>query len=108
MSVLDTEVQVLVTPGLIGLPGPRGVPGPDGEPGPPGPPGTPGSAPQAYVHEQDVPSSAWSITHGLGYHPNVSVVDSAGTEVVGLVKYTSTDTLTVTFSAPFGGKAYLS
>lgn len=62
----------------------------------------------AYTHDQGSPSATWTVTHNLGYRPNVAVVDSAGTVVEGLVTYVDSDTLTVEFEYPFGGKAYCS
>ena len=85
-----------------------GVPGPPGSTGPPGPPGPPGGGGSTYVHNQGVAASTWVIVHGLNYYPNVTVEDSAGTTVEGEVVYDSTGQLTLTFSAAFGGIAYLS
>ena len=61
-----------------------------------------------YTHNQSTASSTWTITHNLGYRPAVSVVDSGGNHVVGDVNYVSVNALTISFSAPFGGSAYLS
>ena len=61
-----------------------------------------------YTHTQNVSSATWTITHNLGFSPAVSVVDSGGNHVVGDVNYVSVNVLTVSFSAPFGGLAYLS
>jgi hypothetical protein len=84
----------------------QGPPGPQGQQGEPG---LPGSAPQAYTHDQMVPSDTWVIVHNLGYMPGgVVVVDSAGTNVEGSVSHDSTSQITITFSAAFSGKAYLS
>jgi hypothetical protein len=60
-----------------------------------------------HVHTQSSPSSTWSITHALGGYPSVMVVDSAKTVVIGEVIYNSTSSVTVAFSAPFSGYAYL-
>ena len=49
----------------------------------------------------------WTIQHNLGKYPSVSVADSAGTEVVGDVQYIDKNKLSVVFTAPFSGKAYL-
>lgn len=62
----------------------------------------------SYAHTQSVSSATWTITHNLGYRPAVSVVDSGGNYVVGDVNYVSVNSLTISFSAPFGGSAYLS
>lgn len=59
-----------------------------------------------YVHTQGVASAEWNITHNLQKFPAVTVVDSAGTVVVGEVTYLDQNSLKVTFSAEFSGKAY--
>ena len=59
------------------------------------------------VHTQASVSSTWVITHDLGGRPSVTVVDSAGTVVVGDVSYNSDTQVTVSFTAPFSGYAYL-
>jgi len=61
-----------------------------------------------YVHVQSLPSTSWVITHNLKFFPNVSIVDSAETHVIGEVVYNSLNQLTVGFTSPFSGKAYLS
>ena len=60
-----------------------------------------------YVHNQGSASSTWNISHNLGAYPNVTVVDSAGSQVEGSVDYTDDNTIVISFSAPFGGKAFL-
>ena len=62
---------------------------------------------ERYVHAQGAASSTWSVTHALGGSPSVTVVDSAGTVVYGEVRYNSTTSITILFSAPFSGYAYL-
>ena len=62
----------------------------------------------SYDHTQGVSSNTWVINHNLGFKPNVTVVDSAGTMYEGEITYTNTNSLTVSFSAAFSGKAYLS
>ena len=62
----------------------------------------------SYEHTQNSVSNAWVITHNLGFKPNVTVVDSAGTIYEGEITYTNTNSLTVSFSSAFSGKAYLS
>lgn len=63
--------------------------------------------PKRHVHVQPSASSSWEITHTLDGFPSVTVVDSAGTVVVGEVSYSSTSSLTVSFQGAFAGKAYL-
>lgn len=52
-------------------------------------------------------SDTWVIAHLLGKFPAVTVVDSAGTEVEGSINHTDVNSLTISFSAPFSGKAFL-
>lgn len=61
-----------------------------------------------YVHNQPTASNTWSITHNMRFYPNVSIVDTALSKVIGEVTYISENALTVTFSHSFAGKAYLS
>jgi hypothetical protein len=87
-----TPTAVILTTGQVG---PRGADGP---------PGTDGD--KHFEHVQGVPATVWTITHNLDKYPAVTVVDSSGREVEGDVHHTSTSTLTITFSAAFGGSAY--
>jgi hypothetical protein len=59
-----------------------------------------------YRHVQSSPSATWTVTHNLGKYVAVSVVDSAGDLVFGDVHYDSSDQVTISFSAAFGGEAY--
>ena len=61
----------------------------------------------AYIHDQSIPASTWSITHNLNKYPSVTIVDPANSEIIGEVVYVNTNTLTLTFSASFSGKAFL-
>lgn len=60
-----------------------------------------------HIHAQSTPSSTWVISHSLGGKPSVTVVDSADTYVIGEVTYNSTSQVTVSFTTPFSGYAYL-
>ena len=62
---------------------------------------------KCYIHNQGEAASVWTIHHDLNAYPSVTVVDSAGSEVYGDVFYVNKTDITVTFSAPFSGKAYL-
>lgn len=62
----------------------------------------------SYRHIQTTASASWTIPHNLGFYPNVAVVDSTGREVVGEIDYVDMNTVRLTFSAAFGGEAYLS
>lgn len=61
-----------------------------------------------YEHTQNSPSTTWTVPHNLDKFPNVTVVDSAGTQVEGTVEYQDSNTVVIHFSAAFSGKAYLS
>jgi len=100
---VTTYVDVLSGPG--GPPGPAGPQGPAGPEGPEGPAGPPGGA--FFIWDQDVPAALWDVIHPLNKRPSVTVVDSAGSVVVGAVEYLSDSEIQITFSAAFAGLAYL-
>lgn len=110
------EAVVVTAPGPQGIPGIQGpagesIVGPQGPAGESivGPKGDPGDvAVLTYTHNQDTASALWTIEHGKGFFLNVTVVDSAGTEVVGDVVFQDANTVVIQFAAPFSGKAYLS
>lgn len=94
----ETEIQTVE----VGVSGPQGVRGFKGDEGEKGDVGG------VYLHVQSTPSALWVIEHGLGFKPNVTVIDSAGTQNVGTVTWPDDDTMTIQFLAGFSGEAYLS
>lgn len=66
-----------------------------------------GEADKFFQYTQYSASDTWTIEHNLGKYPSVSVVDSAGSVVVGEVLYLTMNTLQVRFTLPFSGKVYL-
>ena len=68
--------------------------------------GGPGTGDLTYVHNQPTAASLWTINHGLGKFPSVSVVDSANNVVIGDVTYVTDHQVTISFGSSFGGKAY--
>lgn len=117
LEVIDEEVTILsvgnditevITTGGIGPQGPPGADGADGAQGEPGEPGPPGPAGGTYHYIQSSPSAVWTINHNLGFYPNVTIVDSAGSVVEGDVTYPNTNTMVLTFTGGFSGDAYLS
>lgn len=62
---------------------------------------------KAYVHNQQVASDTWVISHTLAKYPSVVVIDSAGTVVIGEVQYLSNSLVQCTFIGSFAGKAFL-
>jgi hypothetical protein len=79
--------------------------------GPPGPPGPPGPASQSvggtYTHVQGVAESVWTITHNLGFYPNVSCF-SNGDEIVGDIDHLDVNTTIISYAYAVSGSAYLS
>jgi len=49
-----------------------------------------------------------SITHNLGFYPNVTIRNSAGDILETGIDYNSTNQITLTMAQPFAGTAYLS
>ena len=62
----------------------------------------------AYHHNQGSAGTEWFVEHNLGFYPNVTTMDSAGSTVEGELAHLSKYSLRVTFSAPISGDAYLS
>lgn len=62
---------------------------------------------QTYVHTQNVASDIWTIVHNLDRYPSVTVVDSAGSVVIGDVLYSDNNTIVLGFQGAFSGNAYL-
>ena len=60
-----------------------------------------------YIHNQISASQEWLVCHNLGKHPSVTVVDSAGTVVVGDITYLNAEELIIRFTAEFSGRAFL-
>lgn len=60
-----------------------------------------------YVHIQGIAADTWVIEHNLEKYPNVTVVTSSGTVVIGDITYNNENIVTITFNGAFKGKAYL-
>ena len=60
-----------------------------------------------YVHIQNAASNRWVIVHNMNKYPSVTIVNSAGDEVIGDVFYDNTNQVTITFAGAFKGKAVL-
>lgn len=61
----------------------------------------------SYVFAQNTPSALWVINHNLSSKPAVTVEDSSHNIIEGDVRYVDDNNLTITFTAPFSGNAYL-
>lgn len=60
-----------------------------------------------FIFDQLVSSSEWMIQHNLEKYPSVTILDSAGTNVIGDVVYIDNNNLKIIFSSKMSGKAYL-
>lgn len=117
-----SEILEIHDPGVAGAQGPQGDQGEKGDQGIQGIQGLKGdqgiqgiqgiqgepSDPVFYLYQQNQLSDVWEIVHNLGYAPNITVSDSAGTIVEGDIQYVDGVSVTIHFSYPFLGKAYLS
>lgn len=65
-----------------------------------------GGAADVLEWDQSSPSAEWVIAHPFRPIPSVTVVDSAGTQVIGDIDH-EPGQVTVTFRGGFSGKAYL-
>lgn len=66
-----------------------------------------GSELETYTYNQISPSLTWEITHNLNRYPNVSIVDSGGSVLYGDIQYLSVNSLKISFTSSFAGKAYI-
>lgn len=109
--VEEVNEVVIASEGPIGpkgLDGAQGLQGPQGPQGEKGDKGDAGDSGGFYTYEQQVDSDTWTINHNLGYRPSVIVQDYAKNTVEGDIDHADTNTLTITFSYPIIGYAYLS
>ena len=60
-----------------------------------------------FIFNQGVPALTWNIQHNLGKFPSITVIDTGNTVVNGEYTYVDNNNVTLKFSAPFAGKAYL-
>lgn len=66
-----------------------------------------GSGDKNYVHTQMTSQSIWVITHNLSKNPSVTILTNDDEEVFGNVEYLNSNSLKISFSVPFSGKAIL-
>lgn len=93
--------------GSIGPIGPQGFIGPIGATGSIGPIGPTGPAIVSFIHEESPASYIWAINHNLNKKPNVIIIDSAGTLIVGDIKYLNDNNILIEFNNLVSGKAYI-
>ena len=61
-----------------------------------------------FSYQQTIASTIWTINHNLGFVPNVTTVNNAGQEIVGVVTTLSASVAVIEFSDALTGYAYLS
>lgn len=61
-----------------------------------------------FTFDQPLPALVWTINHSMNMVPNVFIQDLEGRDIEGLVEPISNNALTITFSHPVAGTAYLS
>ena len=60
-----------------------------------------------FIFNQVAASNQWNITHNLGKFPSITVIDTGDTVVSGEYIYDNNNQVTLNFSVPFSGKAFL-
>jgi hypothetical protein len=60
-----------------------------------------------YIHTQVSSSDIWNVLHNLAKYPSVTIVDSAGSVVIGEIIYVSENEIRLEFQGGFSGNAYL-
>ena len=63
-----------------------------------------------YVHTQSTVSNDWTITHNLGYFPNVTILDNENPPriVEADIRYLNTSSVRIIMNTSMSGTAYLS
>jgi hypothetical protein len=59
------------------------------------------------IFNQNTASSIWTVEHNLEKFPSVTAIDSSGGLIIGEINYQNNNSLTINFSAPLTGTAYL-
>lgn len=65
------------------------------------------SGDKSYVHVQSQAAKVWVVKHDLDKMPSVVVKDSAGNTVIGESEYVDKNTVILSFTGAFSGKAFL-
>lgn len=61
-----------------------------------------------YRHIQAIPAQVWTVNHGLGFRPAVTMSNDSGIELDGVVKHINENTVQISFIKPVAGEAELS
>ena len=73
-----------------------------------GPVGPAGPAAGKMTYVAAIAQTVWTITHNLGFYPQVTTFDTTDEQIMGDVRHINGTTVTVTFGVPVSGVAYLS
>lgn len=109
VTVSQSSISIVPSPGKTGPTGPSGVAGPSGPAGPTGPGGPAGSgASDSFEYLQLVPQATWIIPVPLEFSrtPSVDVFFLNGEKVLTDIVATSIS-VTITFASPVAGSAVL-
>lgn len=56
------------------------------------------------VYNQNIPAYTWTIIHGKGYYPSITVLNEENKEVLVEVEHNSVNQVTIKFEMMFTGK----
>jgi hypothetical protein len=73
-----------------------------------GPAGAAGATGGKYDHTQAVAATEWTVTHNLGFYPNVDVFSVGGVKRVAKVAHTSVNVAVISFNLERAGSAHFS
>jgi len=62
---------------------------------------------KSFIFEQGISSDVWEIQHNLDKYPAISIVDTAGNEIIANIQYINRNNVKITMTSAFKGKAYL-
>jgi Collagen triple helix repeat (20 copies) len=62
----------------------------------------------SFKYEQSSQASVWNINHGLGFNPNITILDYSGNTIESDIEYVNINNVRLTFSSNVSGYAYLS
>jgi len=100
--------------GVAGATGSAGSNGATGAQGATGAKGDPGDLAGfnvnlvSYTYEKQSNAITWTVTHNLGFRPNVIVMDYSSNQVECDISYTNENSVVLTFSEGISGYAYFS
>jgi hypothetical protein len=109
--IVVSEVTVVLEPQEVGVTRLTttlnlNAPGPQGPRGPAGPAGAAGGT--VFEHTQSAPAGNWIVTHNLNRPVFVTVLNSAGEQILTDIDQSDPNTVSIVFATPTSGKVVLS